>query len=38
MSYKWNHNFPQLARESGFTLREIQKNDNNIDWRFIGKL
>lgn len=36
MSYNWYHNFAQLARDSGFCLRESE-SDSFIDWRFIGE-
>lgn len=37
--YKFHHNFPQLARESGFLFREPNNGNgtNTIDWRWIGK-
>ncbi|XP_053670801.1 cilium assembly protein DZIP1L [Anopheles nili] len=35
MSYKWHHNFPKIAREAGFKLRETTVG-HCIDWRFIA--
>lgn len=35
MSSQWNHNFPQIARESGFRLN--RPKGGLLDWRLIGK-
>uniref|UniRef100_A0A182VW59 C2H2-type domain-containing protein n=1 Tax=Anopheles minimus TaxID=112268 RepID=A0A182VW59_9DIPT len=37
MSYKWHHNFPKIAREAGFTIRELSAG-HCIDWRFIASI
>ncbi|XP_041788792.1 zinc finger protein DZIP1L [Anopheles merus] len=37
MSYKWHHNFPKIAREAGFTIRELSVG-HCIDWRFIASI
>uniref|UniRef100_A0A182PYI7 GINS complex subunit 4 n=1 Tax=Anopheles epiroticus TaxID=199890 RepID=A0A182PYI7_9DIPT len=37
MSYKWHHNFPKIAREAGFTIRELSVGQC-IDWRFIASI
>lgn len=36
-SVNYFHNFPKLARDSGFALKENDNNDGYIDWRFIGE-
>ena len=37
MALSLYHNFPQLARDAGFSLCESE-NESEIDWRFIGML
>ncbi|KAL1375481.1 hypothetical protein pipiens_004660 [Culex pipiens pipiens] len=37
MSHKWNHNFPKIAREAGFAIRELSVG-HCIDWRFIASI
>ncbi|XP_050068712.1 cilium assembly protein DZIP1L [Anopheles maculipalpis] len=37
MSYRWHHNFPKIAREAGFTIRELSAG-HCIDWRFIASI
>ncbi|XP_035890624.1 zinc finger protein DZIP1L [Anopheles stephensi] len=37
MPYKWHHNFPKIAREAGFTIRELSAG-HCIDWRFIASI
>ncbi|XP_055606752.1 cilium assembly protein DZIP1L [Uranotaenia lowii] len=37
MSYKWNHNFPKIAREAGFVIRDLSIG-HCIDWRYIASL
>ncbi|XP_058451983.1 cilium assembly protein DZIP1L isoform X2 [Malaya genurostris] len=37
MAHKWNHNFPKIAREAGFTIRELSTGQC-IDWRFIASI
>ncbi|XP_058825721.1 cilium assembly protein DZIP1L-like [Topomyia yanbarensis] len=37
MAHKWNHNFPKIAREAGFTIRELSTG-HCIDWRFIASI
>lgn len=36
MAVKYYHNFPKLARDSGFLLKD-NDSDGFIDWRFIGE-
>ncbi|XP_049535102.1 cilium assembly protein DZIP1L [Anopheles darlingi] len=37
MSSKWHHNFPKIAREAGFTIRELSIG-HCIDWRFVASI
>ncbi|CAO1405826.1 unnamed protein product [Diamesa serratosioi] len=37
MALSLYHNFPQLARDAGFSLCESE-NENEIDWRFIASI
>ncbi|XP_058117745.1 cilium assembly protein DZIP1L [Anopheles ziemanni] len=37
MSYKWHHNFPKIAREAGFMIRELSIG-HCIDWRFVASI
>ena len=39
MTYKWNHNFPRIAREAGFKIKETREigSGQSIDWRVIGE-
>lgn len=36
MSHNWNYDYPKIARESGFTLK--QNKDGPLDWRTISKV
>ncbi|XP_055550633.1 cilium assembly protein DZIP1L [Wyeomyia smithii] len=37
MAHKWNHNFPKIARDAGFIIREISAV-HCIDWRLIASI
>ncbi|XP_052868839.1 cilium assembly protein DZIP1L [Anopheles cruzii] len=37
MSSKWHHNFPKIAREAGFAIRELSIG-HCIDWRFVASI
>ncbi|XP_053690725.1 cilium assembly protein DZIP1L [Sabethes cyaneus] len=37
MAYKWNHNFPKIARDAGFIIREFSSG-YCIDWRLISSI
>uniref|UniRef100_T1GUX9 C2H2-type domain-containing protein n=1 Tax=Megaselia scalaris TaxID=36166 RepID=T1GUX9_MEGSC len=36
MSHNWNYDYPKIARESGFTLK--QNKDGPLDWRTISSI
>lgn len=36
MTFNYTYNYPQVARESGFKLRNYK--DGPLDWRLIGNL
>lgn len=38
MSFNFNHNLAEIARNGGFVLsnENVEESDVRIDWRFIG--